>query len=256
MTTAPTARDSERGAGLVVLMALMTVMTITLLVLAPSVQQQVQRDKELEEIRRGEEVAEAIREYVVYHQGAKLPNSIDDLLEGIPIGTKKRQILRPSSAVDLLSDDGKWRLVPINSNSLKHFSRRVQLFYGGILPSNPDPKFFDRYTIAALVNIADSDSEEDVTASADETDETTEESTENVQFIAVVSGSKLRSVIAYYGIENHSKWLFTPLFRGSELRSINTNRVRQPGQPGVGSPPNAPGTAPGPIRGNNPRVPR
>jgi type II secretory pathway pseudopilin PulG len=220
-------RNSERGAGLVVLLALMTVMAIALLAMAPSVQQQVQRDRELEEIRRGEEIAEAIRQYVSYYNGAKLPNNMDDLLEGLPAGTKKRMILRPSAAVDLFSDDGKWRLVQANSKTLQNFARRVQNYYGGVLPSNPDSKLLDRYTIQALVNVLDTDSLDDKTSAADETDETSEDTTDNVPFIAVVSGSKSKSVIAYYGIENHSKWIFTPLFRGNETRSINSTRQTQ-----------------------------
>mgnify|MGYP006141564333 CR=1 FL=1 len=42
-----------------------------------------------------------------------------------------------------------------------------------------------------------------------------EVATDNTPFIGVASQSKSRSVIAYYGIENHSKWVFTPLFRGA-----------------------------------------
>lgn len=224
-TTAPTAGNSERGAGLVVLLAMMTVMAIALLALAPSVHQQVQRDRELEQIRRGEEVANAIRQYVSFYNGTRLPKSMDDLLEGLPQGTRKRQILRPSAAIDLLSEDGKWRLVPVNSPSLRSFGRRVQLYYNGLLPSNPEPqRIFDKYSIAAMVNVLDSDSEEDMTGSDEDTDITSEESTDNVEFIGVVSGSKSRSVIAYYGIENHSKWLFTPLFRGNGVRSVSGGR--------------------------------
>jgi hypothetical protein len=88
------------------------------------------------------------------------------------------------------------------------------------------------------VNIADF-GDEDKTSSADESDDTTEDSTDNVPFIGVVSGSKSKSVIAYYGIENHSKWLFTPLFRGTNARSITgaprlDDSVDNPGQGGGG----------------------
>jgi type II secretory pathway pseudopilin PulG len=223
--TATTAKHSEQGAALIVMLALMTLMTITLLAVAPSIQQQVQRQREAEEIRRGEEVAEAIRQYVEYYRGTKLPNNMDDLLEGLPQGTKKRQILRPSAAIDLFSDDGKWRLVQVTSPSLRNFSRRVQIFFDGSLPSNPEPqRVFDQFSISALVNVADFDNEEDSTGAADETDDTTEDSTDNVPFIGVVSGSKSKSVLAYYGIENHSKWIFTPLFRGSNVRAISGGR--------------------------------
>ncbi|HEV7644061.1 MAG TPA: hypothetical protein VGO50_08990 [Pyrinomonadaceae bacterium] len=220
MTT--TARKNEQGAALIVLLALITLVTITLLAVAPSIHQQVQRERELEEIRRGEEVAEAIRLYVDHYKGTKLPTSIDELLEGLPQGTKKRQILRPSAAIDLLSEDGKWHLVQVNGPSLRQFGRRVQLFFDGALPSNPEPqRILDQYSVAALVNVSDLGDEEDSTGAADETDHTSEDFTDNVPFIGVVSGSQSKSIIAYYGIENHSKWIFTPLFRGRNVRAIS-----------------------------------
>ncbi len=73
---------------LIAVLAVMTLFAIALLAVAPTVQQGVQREKEVEAVRRGEEVAEAIRQYVVFYRG-KLPTSIDDLLEGLPQGTKK-----------------------------------------------------------------------------------------------------------------------------------------------------------------------
>jgi hypothetical protein len=45
-----------------------------------------------------------------------------------------------------------------------------------------------------------------------------------VQFIGVISKSTSKSVIAYYGIENHSKWLFTPMFRGTGTSSLPTTK--------------------------------
>lgn len=226
MTMAPAAKkNNEQGAALIVMLALMTLMAITLMAIAPSVQQQVQRDREKEEIRRGEEIAEAIRQYVDYYKGSKLPTSMDDLLEGLPQGTKKRQILRASAAIDLFSDDGKWRLIQVNSPTLRNFGRRVQIFFDGTLPSNPEPqRVFDQYSIAALVNVSDL-GDDDETAAADDTDITTEDETENVPFIGVVSGSKSKSVIAYYGIENHSKWIFTPLFRGTSASAVSGTRM-------------------------------
>ena len=112
---------SECGMSLVVVMAVLMLFAIALLAVAPTVQQGVQRDKELESIRRGEEVADAIRQYVTFYRGTKLPDSIDELLEGIPQGTKKRQILRASAAVDPLSEDGKWRLIKPASKAFLNF---------------------------------------------------------------------------------------------------------------------------------------
>lgn len=209
---------AESGMSLLSVMAMMALLAIALLAAAPSVYQEVQREKELEAIRRGEEVAEAIRQYVTFYQGAKLPNSMDDLLEGLPQGTKKRQILRESAAIDPLSEDGKWQLVPINK--VKNFARRVQNYNNGLLPSSDNLPQNIGNQVGVLITNIDTGSEADSTAAADETDEETF-STENTPFIGVVSASKNRSIVVYYGIENHSKWVFTPLFRGSGTARIS-----------------------------------
>lgn len=208
-------KRSERGMTLFAVMAIMTIFAVGLLAVAPTVQQEVQREKELEAIRRGEEIAEAIRRYVMHYQGAKLPNSMDDLLEGLPMGTKKLQILRASAATDPLSEDGKWRLIKADIQSLGGFAKNVQNYNGGVLPSNPSP-IFDRYAIV-IVNSINTGTDSD-TKDAEEGD--FDVVTENTPFIGVASQSRSRSVIAYYGIENHSKWIFTPLFRGSGTSSI------------------------------------
>src|SRR5206468_747275 len=114
-------RRSERGMSLLVVMGMMAVFAILMLAVAPSIQQEVQREKELDAIQRGEEVAEAIRQYVEFYQGRRLPQSMDDLLEGLPQGTKHRQILRAEAAVDPLSADGKWRLIQPDPQTLAKF---------------------------------------------------------------------------------------------------------------------------------------
>lgn len=205
---------------LIAVLAVMTIFAIGLLAIAPTVQQGVQREKELESIRRGEEVAEAIKQYVVFYRGAKLPRSMDDLLEGLPQGTKKRQILRQSAAIDPLSEDGKWRLVKPDSQAFIAFGKRVQIYNNGLLPSSDPKDVFDRYAIA-LTNIVNTQSESD-TEEADESE--IESATADTPFIGVASRSRSKSVLAYYGIENHSKWIFTPLFRGSGTSAVNKKR--------------------------------
>lgn len=223
------ARVSERGMSLLVVMAMMSLFAIALLAIAPTIQQEVQREKELESIRRGEEIAEAIRRYVEHHRGAKLPDSIDDLLEGIPFGTKKIQILRPSAATDPLSEDGKWRLIKPDDRAFINFAKRVQDFNNGLLPSNPS-QIFDRYAIS-IVNSINTNSESDI-EEADDSEFSTV--TDNTPFIGVASQSRSTSVIAYYGIENHSKWIFTPLFRGTGSSRNNRNNFDADGS-GSGS---------------------
>ena len=193
---------------LIAVMAIMVLFAIALLAAAPSVQLDVQREKELESIRRGEEIADAIRQYVTFYNGTKLPQSMDDLLEGLPQGTRKRMILRASAATDPLSPDGKWRLIQAEPKVIAAFAKRIQNYNHGLLPPNPTP-LLDRYSLV-LVNTLNTGTED---LDADD-DLDGEVQTEGVPFVGVGSQSHSRSVLAYYGIENHYKWIFTPLFRG------------------------------------------
>ncbi len=202
---------------LIVVMAMMTLFAIALLAIAPTIQQNIQREKELEQIRRGEEVADAIKQYVIFYNG-KLPTSMDDLTEGIPQGTKKRQILRPSAAIDPLSADGKWRLISPTSKAFLNFGKRVQIYNNGVLPASPG-QIFDRYALP-LVNIINNESDSDIKEADDAEFEV---STDSTSFIGVASQSRSSAVIAYYGIENHSKWIYTPLFRSTGAASVRGN---------------------------------
>lgn len=224
----------QEGMSLIAVMAIMVLFAIGLMAIAPSIQQSVQREKELESIRRGEEIAEAIRQYVDYYKGSKLPDSIDELLEGLPQGTKKRQILRPSAAVDPLSEDGEWRLISPTSKAFLNFGKRVQTYNNGLLPATPS-QYLNRYAIV-FANVLNTESEDDLTA-VDESEY--EVSTSNTPFIGVASQSKSRSIVTYYGVENHSKWIFTPMFRGTGTSATN-NRISPNGTPAPPPPPPPP----------------
>lgn len=197
-------------------MAVMMVFAIGLLAVAPSIQQEIQREKELESIRRGEEVAEAIRQFVEFYRGSRLPSSMDDLLDGLPQGSKKRQILRASAAIDPLSEDGKWRLIKADATSLGPFAKRVQAYNGGTLPSNPS-QTLDRFGVVVVSAL---NTETDGEADNDEDELEIDVATDNTPFIGVASQSKGKSIISYYGIESRSKWVFTPLFRGTSGSGI------------------------------------
>ena len=207
---------------LIAVMGIMVIFAVALLAVAPTVQQDVQREKELESIRRGEEVARAIEAYVIYHRGAKLPESIDDLLEGLPMGTKQRMILRPSVATDPLSEDGQWRLIQPEPQVVANLAKRIQDYNNGILPSSPS-QLLDRWSVAIVNNMTTPDESE-----ASEPDPDYEVVTDSVPFIGVASQSRSRSVLTYYGTENHSKWIYTPLFRGSGASRLVPPRPPRP----------------------------
>jgi type II secretory pathway pseudopilin PulG len=206
-------RRSEGGYTLVALLALMTVLAIFALAAAPSIRQQAQREREIETIFRGEEVADAIRIYYSYQVTQKnlrldpgLPTSIDQLLEGVPVGTKKIQILRPSAARNLLSDSGEWSLVRPHSNQISDFLRSVMLYAGNVRPPTNDRQLKEAEVFMAPPQVATEGLTSAGSSSSNDDDSTG-------PFIGVSIDSKNNSVINYYGIDRHDGWIFTPLFR-------------------------------------------
>jgi type II secretory pathway pseudopilin PulG len=204
---------SEGGYTLVALLALMTVLALFALAAAPSIRQQAQREREIETIFRGEEVAEAIRLYYSYQVRQRnvtgdpaLPTSIEQLLEGVSIGTKKIQVLRASAARDPLSDSGEWELVRPRSMQLTDFQRSVMLFAGNVRPPTNDPQL---KLVEALMapHVLPTLGLESTSSSSSGDDSSTG------PFIGVSTSSKNNSVITYYGIDRHDGWIFTPLFR-------------------------------------------
>ena len=203
-------RRRERGYALVALLAVMTVIAIVALAAAPSIRQQAIREREREAIFRGEELAEAIRVYYSHQVRTRgpgfqsLPTSMDQLLEGVPIGSKKLQVIRPSAARDPLSETGEWRLVRPGGPEMADFVREVMLYSENIRPNTTDPQLKAQEGVMAPftimgTNLSGSSSARDDNYSG--------------PFIGVASRSNNNSVIYYYGIARHDGWIFTPIFR-------------------------------------------
>ena len=200
----------EQGYTLVALLALMTVLALFAMAAAPSIRQQAQRERENEAIYRGEQVADAIRVYYSSQVGQRrlsgeqgLPTSIEQLLEGVPRGTKKVQVLRASAARDPLSESGEWNLVKPRSSQLSDFQQSLMLFTENVLPTTKDQQLqqFMAPPTVPVLGIASSG----LSSGSDDSS--------SGPFIGVVSSSKNNSVINYYGIDHHNGWVFTPLFR-------------------------------------------
>lgn len=205
-------RRREEGYTLVALLALMTILALFAAAAAPSIRQQAQREREVEAIYRGEQVAAAIRLYYAYRQTMSavgdtgLPTSMDHLLEGIPRGTKKVQILRPSAAHDPLSESGEWRLIRPRSSELADFQRAVILFAGNVRPVSSDTQLqaLEQFTASAVMPTLGLTSTGPSSSGGDSS---------TGPFIGAASRSRRDSVIQYYGIDRHDGWIFTPLFR-------------------------------------------
>jgi type II secretory pathway pseudopilin PulG len=202
-------RPGEEGYTLVALLALMSILALMMISIAPNLRQQAQREREIEAITRGEEVAEAIRLYILEKRA--LPTSMAQLIEGLPRGTKKLQILRPSAAIDPLSSNGEWKLVRVTDASLTEFQRKVMLYNNGALPRTRDetrvPEVYGQ-AIKRMSNLINTKSEDEAAPGGEDDSENS-----SGPFIGVVSRSRRDAVINYYGIGRHDQWIFTPVFR-------------------------------------------
>src|SRR5215831_19839883 len=199
-------RPDERGYALVSLLLLMSILALFALAAAENSRQQGQREREKEAIFRGEQVSDAIRSYYRYRgaQGVNsLPNSMDDLLQGIPRGTKKLQILRSEAAHDPLSKTGEWKLVGPTSDSVVQFITALTTYSGG----TPPQARMSGIPIPQVTNILNTGSTGTARGGEDDSPGS------SGPFIGVESRSQRNSVITYYGIDHHDGWLFTPLFR-------------------------------------------
>jgi len=206
------ARGNERGYALVALLAVMTVLAIVALAAAPSIRQQAVREREREAIFRGEQLAEAIRLYHLYQTRlgrpagpAALPTSMDQLLEGVPSGTKKLQVLRPSAAIDPISKSGEWRLIRPAGPEMSDFVREVMLYSENIRPNTSDQQLKLAEQFMAPISFSGGTGTSGSAAVRDDN--------YSGPFIGVASRSDSNSVIYYYGIARHDGWIFTPIFR-------------------------------------------
>lgn len=213
-TESPPLEPSAAGYALVALLALMTLLALFAMAVAPSIAQQAQREREKEAIFRGEQVAAAIRDYYLSRGGnslQSLPTSIDQLLEGIPVlgGSKKRQILRASAARDPLSTSGEWRSIRPRSEDIMEFQRAVIVYANNAIPISTPQQMQRLQQDAAppIVNVLSTGS----TTSAPGGEDSSADSTG--PFVGVSSRSQNNSILYYYGIDRHDRWVFTPLFR-------------------------------------------
>jgi type II secretory pathway pseudopilin PulG len=114
-------RSGEQGWALLGLLLALGVMSIVLASsIVPNVQMAVQRDKEIEMIYRGEQVAEGIARY---YNGGRLSGilllqrppygyltELAKLRDGVTIGVNERKFVRPSAMMDPLSNS-EWEPV-------------------------------------------------------------------------------------------------------------------------------------------------
>src|SRR5438132_3338710 len=196
--------QSEGGFTLVALLAVMSLLALFALAAAENVRQQSQREREKEAIFRGVQVADAIRSYYRYKgsQGVNsLPTSMDQLLEGIPKGTKKLQILRVSASRDPLSKAGEWKLIGPTSQDFGGFVASLTVYTGGV-PPTPKGEFAALARLIPRVTDVLNTESGDTAPGGDDTSASVDG-----PFLGVASRSQRNSVITYYGIDRHDGWI-------------------------------------------------
>jgi type II secretory pathway pseudopilin PulG len=202
--------NREDGYALVSLLVVMSLMALFAVAAASNVRQQAQREREKEAIFRGEQVADAIRAYYRYRGAGgvnALPTNMDQLLEGIPRGTKKLQILRVEATRDPLSSSGEWKLIGPTSQDFAGLVRSLTVYSGGV-PPTPRNEFRQLASlIPQMTNVLNTGSTNTAPGGEDNS------AGSSGPFLGVASRSQRNSVITYYGIDRHDEWIFTPLFR-------------------------------------------
>jgi type II secretory pathway pseudopilin PulG len=209
----------ERGYALVGLMAVMMFALILTMATAPTLQKEMQREKEEEMLWRGQQVAVAIQRYRAFRGGA-FPTNLKELVEGIDLNAKKIRLLRPSAMCDpmtLCEDETNWRLVnpgdplarelleaiissqekslmPVNPQGVQELARLAQI--GEVrLPGQPADTQLDGV-------IGPVENQEGGSASGD--------GTRGGPIIGVVSKKSGKMFRPYYGIEEYDHALFFP----------------------------------------------
>jgi type II secretory pathway pseudopilin PulG len=208
----------EGGYALVSILAVMAVMALALLAAAPNLKKQQQRDMELEAISRGEHLAEAIGDFINCRR--RPPTSLEELMkEGCPAQgsvTKRRYLMRASALKDPLfrsedDDDkeGNWRLIAPQSRPVVSFSRAIAEFAGGQTPRHNRYPIMQQFAPVTVQTVRGLDGDKDTK----DDDNSGLSGDYKGPFIGVASRSQRDAIITYYGIEQHSRWIFTPAYR-------------------------------------------
>lgn len=103
---APASRES--GFAFLMALLLVAIVVITSTVVMESVAVRVRREREQEMIWRGNQYARAVRLY--YHKVGRYPQSVDDLMEGVPDDHFLRQVYKNP----MNTEDGTWRFIYVN----------------------------------------------------------------------------------------------------------------------------------------------
>ena len=262
----------EEGWALLGLLLTLGVMSILLSSsIVPNVQMQVQRDKELEMLYRGDQMAQGIARY--YNGGAlrgiqlfqRPPYGylleLAKLRDGVTIGVNERKFVRPSAMIDPISN-AEWEpvrardprimpflqawaaqtLIPIPSQYLLIAGPPTKSVFGS--REEPEPGAGQR---PPIVNPAtpgapparpgqdpdddDDDDDEQIIDPLAHLFETGAPGTGNAPIVGVAPKRKGKAANAYFGLENYEEWVFIFIPTTIQTAPVLPQQPGQPGQP-------------------------
>src|SRR5262245_29483039 len=218
-------RRPEGGYILIGLMAVMMFGLILTTAAAPSLKQEMQREKEEEMLWRGQQVAMAIKKFRML-RGGMFPTDLTELTKITEVNGKRIRLLRPSALCDPMTPckgegETNWRMVhpgdplprtlldaivetqeksqmPINPAGIQELARFAQMGVGGTnLPGRPADTQLDG-------NIGPVENQGADSGSGSGFDN------KKAPIIGVVSRKSEKMFRTYYGIEEYDQALFFP----------------------------------------------
>lgn len=217
-------RSGEQGWALLGLLLALGVMSIVFASsIVPNVQMAVQRDKELEMMYRGEQVAEGIARY--YNGGAlrgiqlfqRPPygylTELAKLRDGVTIGVNERRFVRASAMIDPVSNS-EWEPVRARDPRIGKF---LQAWAAQTLIPIPP-----QYLVLAAPPTDDPNDPNDPSDPNDPNDpndpdppdplahlfQTSEPGQGNAPIVGVAPKRKGKSANAYFGLDRYEDWVF------------------------------------------------
>jgi hypothetical protein len=261
----------EEGWALLGLLLTLGVMSILLSSsIVPNVQMQVQRDKELEMLYRGDQMAQGIARY--YNGGAlrgiqlfqRPPYGylleLAKLRDGVTIGVNERKFVRPSAMIDPISN-AEWEpvrardprimpflqawaaqtLIPIPSQYLLIAGPPTKSVFGS--SEEPEPGAGQRPPIVNPANPGapparpgqdpddDDDDDKAIIDPLAHLFETGAPGTGNAPIVGVAPKRKGKAANAYFGLENYEEWVFIFIPTTIQTAPVLPQQPGQPGQP-------------------------
>jgi len=127
----PRIKPSEQGYMLIAVMFMLAIFLIALSVAVPKISKQIQRDREVETMRRGKQYVRGIKMY--YKKFGAYPNSMDALVQSNNVRFLRKKYIDPTTGKD------EWKLIRFGQNKTQTLGFFGQPLAGSMpgMPGSP-----------------------------------------------------------------------------------------------------------------------